>query len=531
MSKSFVACGRERKPSLVWLLAAVAVGACDAEDKPSVSPDVDGGVDVAARDARADLPATDGAVSLDALNMAPDVPPQDLTPVMINRPVIVRKGTRLRGFFVQSAEGAQERWLLWDSQLSARCSVLTADDGKARCLPPAPSNWALDYETGYIDAGCSEPALPEAPACAAAFGFKYLPAGRATYKLGPAVELTSLYQNVVVNNVLKCEARPLPAPRRYFTLGEKIPATSFVERLSNPTDGPQTQRIKYVYDEMADGTRVLSTTFSVWDADLETFCRAARADDGWLRCLPSAPMTASTVTFTDAACTRTAGFSTREPPEKYAVQVDGEGCQATRRVFKVGMKVPTDQVYRILNERCTKTTGTGYFFLSEELPPARFAAFRPAVVGSGRLQERYFVGEEGVAHREITVLWDTQLGQPCTFDATAAGRRCVPLSWAGYHADETCGARAARGPTAVCGAPGPNPAPPMITVAAAPWCAPQAVPTGLGATLMDPTRAFTRNLSTGMCNAVTFASGGAEFRRFADPLSLEMFVPGTEGMD
>ena len=516
--------------------ACMGVLACD--DDPAPGP-VGGAGGSGGRDAAADSSggSRGDAAGEVARDVATEAPAQDPTPVMIQRPVVVRRGSRLRGFFVQSSEGAQERSLLWDSMLNTRCSVNTAEDGKLRCLPPLPSAWALDAFYGrYLDAACAEPALPEAPECASGFGFRLLATGRAVHRLGPAVEVTTLYARSVVNGVVNCEPRPLPQPRRFFTLGEQLPPTTFVERLSNRTDGPPTQRIKPVYDELADGTRVLGLLTEAWDSDMEAYCRVVQADDGWLRCLPTVAMTASSLAFSDEKCTRPAGLSGREMPEKFALLSDGTGCQTRRRVFRVATSAtPLTSIYRILGERCTAvpptSTGLKYYALGEELPAQRFAAFRPARVGSGRLQERYFVGEEGVAVRETTNLWDSQLNQLCSFDLTRSDRRCVPPAWGGQYGDAACSTRVALPGTQLCGEPAA--ATPMNSLNAGPWCAPRAVAHALGAAVSPPDAGA--NVSAyvrAQDNACTLYSNlTTGWRPIGDPVDMNMFVPGTESMD
>jgi hypothetical protein len=517
---------------------AACLGALACDDDPAPGP-VGGAGGSGGRDAAADSSGgsrgdAGGEVARDA---ATEAPAQDLTPVMIQRPVVVRRGSRLRGFFVQSSEGAQERSLLWDSTLNTRCSVSTAEDGKLRCLPPLPSGWALDASFArYLDAACAEPALPEAADCASAFGFRVLATGRAVHRLGPAAEVTTLYARSVVNGVVTCEARPLAQPRRFFTLGEAIPPTMFVERLSSRTDGPQTQRIKPVYEELADGTRVLTLLTEAWDSDMEAYCRVVLADDGWLRCLPRVAMTGSPFAFSEDKCTRPVGLSVSETPEKFVLLPDGTGCQTRRRAFRVPAgATPLTTIYRIVGERCVAfpqtPTGAKYYALGEELPAERFAAFRPARVGSGRLQERYFVGEEGVAVRETTNLWDSQLNQLCSFDLTRSDRRCVPLAWGGQYGDAACSQRVALPGTQLCGEPAA--ATPMNSLNAGPWCAPRAVAHALGAAVSPPdaggsVSAYAR-AQDNSCSLYSNLTTG--WRAIGDPVDMNMFVPGTETMD
>jgi hypothetical protein len=517
--------------------ACLATLACDGDPEPGPAGGAggSGGTPDAAADASGG--SRGDAAGQGARDAATEAPAQDLTPVTIERPVVVRRGSRLRGFFVQSSEGGQERWGLWDSMLNTRCSVTTAEDGKLRCLPPLPSGWALDsYYARYVDAGCTEPALPEAPDCASGFGFRLLATGRAIHRLGPATQVTTLYARSVVNGVSTCEAKPLAQPLRVFTLGEHLPPTMFVERLSNRTDGPQTQRIKPVYDELADGTRVLTVLSEAWDSDLEAYCRVYRADDGWMRCLPSIAMTGSSFAFSEDKCTRPAGFSTRETLEKFALLLDGTGCQTRRRAFRVPAgATPLTTIYRIVGERCTAfpqtTTGVKYYALGEELPPERFAAFRPARVGNGRLQERYFVGEEGVAVRETTALWDTQLSQLCNFDLTSSGRRCIPPGWGGQYADATCATTRLGLPGAqLCGEPAA--ATPMNSLSAGPWCAPRAVAHALGGAVSPPDGGVSNLYVRSLDNSCTqFSTSTSGWRSLGDAIDLNMFVPGTETMD
>ena len=375
------------------------------------------------------------------------------------------------------------------------------------------------------------PALPAAPSCAAGFGFKNSQMGRIIHRLAAPVEVTTLYQIGFMNGASTCQPRALSMPRSYFTLGENIPPTMFVERLTSRVDGPPGQRMQYLYDDLADGTRLMNSLTTLWDSKLEIFCRGDRADDGWLRCLPTVAMATSTFMFTDPKCTRTAAFSARQPPEKLAVQADGQGCSVTRRIFRVGPKLE-GTMYRIVGERCTATPlQENYYALGDELRPEDFAPLRPALATTGRLQERYLVDDAGIAQRENVALWDSLLGQLCSFDHTAMGRRCVPLGWAGLHADSTCTSRAARAFLPLCGAPAPAAPAGMVSTSAGPWCAPQAVPTALGAVLGSaqmPAAPYLRTVA-GACTAGSSPDGNV--RRLADAVDLGMFVPGAEAMD
>jgi hypothetical protein len=83
--------------------------------------------------------------------------------------------------------------------------------------------------------------------------------------------------------------------------------------------------------------------------------------------------------------------------------------------------------------------------------------------------------------------------------------------------------------TPVCGATGTTT--PMASLSAGPWCAPQAVPSALGAPvgMAGAVRGYARS-SEGTCLDIGNLVA-PDLRAVGDPVDLGMFVPGTEGMD
>src|SRR4051812_25680476 len=368
------------------ILICLFTGACGSskESAPPQTPDA------AAPKSDAAAPQSDSGVSqADAAAMSdrPAAMADAPAPVPFARPLEFIHGTRLQGLFLQSADGARERWEMYDNQLQTRCGLNRADDGKLRCLPFAPSSFDLNIlETAYADSDCTEMALPEEATCAAGFGFKDGAMGRSVYRLGPVRALTMVYRRTttVTNGITQngCMAAPGTPTKKYFSLGMLVPAASFVEAQGTRSDGPTTQRLRALYWQMTDGARVrVNQYFS--DGDLMELCQARTTSDGSLRCLPSSGATVSAGTFADDKCTAPATFITGAPTAtapKYAVSVTDAagGCQPTYRVFLVGAPLAPSLGFRMTAGQCIPvpagSSANTYFATGEELPPSKFAS-------------------------------------------------------------------------------------------------------------------------------------------------------------
>jgi hypothetical protein len=460
----------------------------------------------------------------------PDAPPPDVSPPPFTRPVAVIAGRRLKGLMVQSPDGARQRWGLYDTMLAVRCTSQRADDGKQRCLPVAPGTFDLNVsELVYADAACSELALPEDAACAGGYGFKDTTAGRSIYKLGPAVMTSAVYHR----SGAACEPVMGATPRRLFTLGAVVPAATFVERLSARTDGPTTQRLHAYYDEYADSTRALATDY-LWDLDLKAYCWPRLAADGSLRCLPAFNLALlQDAYFTDDQCGRPAAYLSGTATPTVVVKIEGNGCEARNRVFAVGAKLAPTAVWRRTGQQCAPvdpaaSTSMGFYEVGEELAPNRFPTGKRVALARGRLEERYFVSDEGVTLREYMGLWDTKLGLQCTFERTSAGRRCVPLETRQTFADVGCSTQAVTVAAAACGVMGAASST-YGSLIGGPWCARQLQPVAMGdrLDLGNPARVYRRGAG-GACSVVSTSS---EYFTVGMPSDLALFEPGNEGMD
>jgi hypothetical protein len=438
---------------------------------------------------------------------------------IVARPTDFTAGTRLAGRYAVSPNGARQYRGPYDTMLKRPCQFARAEDGKVRCLPLAPA--ALDLDGGELmfrDPGCTEALLPEAAACTGGFGFTNGPAGRAVHRLGPAAPVTGAYHATATG----CQPVTGAPPGTFFTLGEVVPASTFVEQVGSRKDGPASQRIHALYTQASDGSETRAS--ALWDDQLGATCTPWISADGAWRCLPAevtiAPPTA-VFTYRDPECTHRLAPAGSSKITHLLVIEGPTPCTWKIRVFPVGSEVGNDTLFRVVNGACTSITSSGstvYHDIGDEVPASTFAPLREVVATAGRLQQRYLLSDEGTALLEAR--WDTALGVSCSFESTAAGLRCVPPADRRTFADGACTSDAARPAAAACGVS--TSATPVASFATGPWCARQLAPLLLG----DPVTAgvFQRGL-TGDCKAV---NGATAYRAGSGPLDLQTLEPAQE---
>jgi hypothetical protein len=438
---------------------------------------------------------------------------------IVARPTDFTAGTRLAGRYAVSPNGARQYRGPYDTMLKRPCQFARAEDGKVRCLPVVPA--ALDLDGGELmfrDARCTEALLPEAAACAGGFGFTNGPAGRAVHRLGPAAPVPGAYHAAAGG----CQPVTGAPPGTFFTLGEVVPASNFVEQVGSRKDGPAGQRIHALYTQASDGSEARAS--ALWDDQLGATCSPWISADGVWRCLPTEVTIAlptAVFTYRDPECTRRlapAGTS----KVTHLLVIEGTGtCTGKTRVFPVGSEVGNDTLFRVVNGACTLITNGGstvYHDIGDEVPASTFAPLREVVATAGRLQQRYLISDAGTAL--VAAQWDSALGVSCSFESTAAGLRCVPPADRRTFADGACSSDAARPAAAACGAA--SSATPVASFANGAWCARQLTPIMLG----DPvTGGLYQRGPTGDCKG---ANGATGYRAGSAPLDLQTLEAAQE---
>jgi hypothetical protein len=104
-------------------------------------------------------------------------------------------GTRLKARMYSAEDGAKQ-FIGWrDSQRNEDCNILTASDGKLRCLP---SDVAGVFAGYFGDAGCTQPLAIRAKGCGAP---KYISATSSGGTCGAAARYTISTAGAAVSNV------------------------------------------------------------------------------------------------------------------------------------------------------------------------------------------------------------------------------------------------------------------------------------------------------------------------------------------
>jgi hypothetical protein len=399
--------------------------------------------------------------------------PGDATAGYLPMPEVV-SGTRLKGLYVQAENGVHDRWL-WDDELQTICESRQAEDGSLRCLPKLELRAQMDgVETVYRDAACTEPLFPENAACTKAYGYRKAKVGYAIFSLGPAETPAAAFRL----GASGCEPVSGPLKGRYFTAGATLAPDRFVLNTGERAVGPPGQRIHRMMASFADGAMVLEFVFR--DTATNGDCQIFVAADGVPRCLPLNVSPGVPAIYSDDQCTRRVAVSLAGRPAPLLVATDGS-CPQVTRVFEPGARLAPDQLYEKARAGCVPHVDDNpdlvFSDRGAEVSPARYAPFREVEGPPGRIQQRHYVNEDGVAVRASQS--DSQTGDRCLFVPTAKGWRCLPLegSSVGF-ADAACGTPLATPLLTPCSTQSRE-VPSSTRVG--PWCTRQFAPVKVGA--------------------------------------------------
>jgi hypothetical protein len=229
---------------------------------------------------------------------------------------------------------------------------------------------------------------------------------------------------------------------------EALPDASGPPRLVHPmySSGTRLKAVQMVGD---DGTR---RDWALQDTARGEPCWHMRAEDGKLRCLPVATMTAA---FTDSACTQPIALSSTPCGQKYTRQplAPTVGGQYRSRLRPVGEPIPRTPVFvseigfsGLTCKLMALQPEHQLFAVGEPLDPTAFVAVTEEDKLFGAelpVAGRYHVYEDGARTRVAAT--DSQLGGECHIRRAPDGsERCFPMgpgagAFPGYaFADDAC---------------------------------------------------------------------------------------------
>jgi hypothetical protein len=407
-------------PCLVSLSLVIACSSLPEDDfvEPAPTPGVDrggrgGGGGGDGEQLEGD---TDGGVPI------PDGPP------------VYASGTRLKARWAETEDGYRAFVGWHDAERKGDCRIVTAADGKRRCLPAD----SLQMGSRFSDASCTKPAVQvltggscAVPSTAARFDA----ASRRTrvYERG-AKSATGYFK---IGDGACIASNPVNAED--YVVGAEIPASSFVEMTSIDPPAEPGVRITERYLEGSDG----SHEFVGWrDQDFESWCTFGTASDGSHRCLPFSALGGDY--FRDGSCQEpVVTFDLSRTDTPLFAYIPSASCTKGHAYYKVGKGVPGDNLSQRSGATCAPATTARKAWAIHEVPPKELAA--PFVVADtvGRIRGSSFVSpEEGKrVHRGFV---DTTLGgAKCTFETALDGKvRCVPeamISASGFlYSDAAC---------------------------------------------------------------------------------------------
>lgn len=334
-------------------------------------------------------------------------------------------GQRLRARYAVTTEGNREFLGWYDTERKEDCAVGTAPDGKLRCLPEM-SRLALTPR--FIDDQCQEPVTlhvhsSESKECEA----KYLlspPAsscegGTTLRERGAATEPPPLHHQSGAScspDVGRFEA--------YYELGPDVLPSAFAEVSSRAVCvGERLQRLVY---ETEDGMR---QPYGWLDTAGERNCDFGLAEDGLLRCLPSAALTQSPTAFAscEAAPLYVNDTCEAETPNVIRIPSD-EACPSSSRFVSRGPGPKEAYIFmEETGEGCVETSKAGLYTLGAEIAADYFVEGRAAIAedDSGRLKPIVRSNSDGGQWSDG--FYDSQLETNCKFMPMKDGAlHCVP---------------------------------------------------------------------------------------------------------
>jgi hypothetical protein len=258
------------------------------------------------------------------------------------------------------------RSLLVDVARSKACDLLTAADGKKRCLPSGAATVA-----GFTDAACSSPAALATTACepllapSTALVADPANAGRAhVHELGAKRPTKEIYQRA---DAMTCSG-PSFAVEDVHDLGTEIPPASFPEMGETTAGGS-----RIVATRLTAGGALLPRWNRLEDTMLGVRCSPSLAGDGKLRCLPQALVRS----FSDDQCTVPIVIVNSSSTPSHALAPDAS-CPRRFPVVSVGAEITPapEKVYVNYSGPCVPTSVSPTaraFAVGSEVPASTFA--------------------------------------------------------------------------------------------------------------------------------------------------------------
>jgi hypothetical protein len=338
-----------------------------------------------------------------------------------------QSGTRIKAQWAVTQDGLRAFAGWYDAERKERCELLTASDGKMRCLPFGQKTDI--FPKSYAGAQCAAEVFAITAACTAPSVIRARDGERA--RIHP---LGAKDNAVFQNDSGTCEPHSSTVTS-YYAIGAEIPAASFVEFTSTPAT--TSARLAERFWLGSDG----SHQFIGWvDQQLKAGCSFKPTREG-IRCVPVAPIADH---FSDAACkvpvASTETTATTKP--SFASRL-GATCGEPPTLFRVGDAVSGDALRRFDGATCAAAAGPRKAWALAEMSPAELVGPAKVEQGSGRIRASYDVTRED-GRRQLRELVDTQLGNvPCSFREAADGKvRCMPalmnVEAAGHYADAAC---------------------------------------------------------------------------------------------
>lgn len=256
--------------------------------------------------------------------------------------------------------------LLVDVARSKACDLLTAADGKKRCLPSGGATVA-----GFTDAACSSPAALATVGCepllAPSTAQVADPAndGRAhVHDLGAKRPTKEIYHRV---DAMTCSG-PTFAVEDVYDVGAEIPPASFPEMGETSAGGT-----RIVATRVTAGGVLLPRWNRLDDGMLGMRCGAMLAGDGKLRCLPQALVRS----FSDDQCTVPVAVVNSGATPPYALAPDAS-CPRRFPVVSIGAEITPapDKVYVNYSGPCVPSSvppAAHVFAVGSEVPASTFA--------------------------------------------------------------------------------------------------------------------------------------------------------------
>ena len=261
-----------------------------------------------------------------------------------------RSGSRLKARWSAAPDGRRLFRGWYDSLLATDCTFVPASDGVLRCLPA--DSALLVPALYYADSACTAPVVESGRtlpsqylglfSCSLpAFIRQYTSSGcdgsrGRIFRRGPEVTGNTIFTK---RPTPSCDPTFIVPGTAAFSLGEEIPATSFVKATRTPQPPAAGDLLQAIYLEAEDGARQPTGWQPVGGSEN---CRLLTLTDQRLHCLTATARAYST--YTDASCTEPAVYvSGCGPVPMFAEHPEPMTCPPVYSVRTVGQRL--DRAY------------------------------------------------------------------------------------------------------------------------------------------------------------------------------------------